>query len=60
MIEVQSDLSEYLPEGVKFSIVNIVKERGGHKLGIKFSDTIEINDELKQALVEHAYLSSRY
>ena len=60
VIEVQSDLSEYLPEGVKFSIVNIVKERGGHKLGIKFSATIEINDELKQALVEHAYLSSRY
>ncbi|WP_231566710.1 PilZ domain-containing protein [Vibrio variabilis] len=60
VIELQSALTEFLPQGTKLSIVNITRERNGHKFGIKFNTPINVDDELKQALVEHAYLASRY
>ncbi|WP_159652760.1 flagellar brake protein [Vibrio atypicus] len=60
VIDVTTPFSDYLPKSLKLSIVNVVKEKGGHKLGIRFNNPIEITDELKQALVEHAYLASRY
>tara|TARA_Y100001960_G_C14602297_1_gene791382 strand:- start:236 stop:901 length:666 start_codon:yes stop_codon:yes gene_type:complete len=60
LIEMQCALSQYLPDELKLNIVSVSRERGGNKLGIKFNTPLEVHDDLKQALVEHAYLSSRY
>ncbi len=37
-------------------IANIVKHPGGHMIGLQFSDTIPLNDSLKNLLLEHTVL----
>ncbi|WP_428775269.1 PilZ domain-containing protein [Vibrio sp.] len=57
-IEIESDIDQYLPDDIQFHIVSIGKQKKGHKLGIKFDRSIEMNDQLKSALLTYMLDSS--
>lgn len=58
IIDVDSELSASLPQSLVYSIVSIEKTKQGHKLGVKFDRSIELNSELKHTLLEKAFLAT--
>ncbi|WP_295891288.1 PilZ domain-containing protein [uncultured Vibrio sp.] len=58
VIDVQSEVTALLNEGVKYNIANINKLKDGHKIGIKFNNNIEMSDEIKHKVLELAVQSS--
>ncbi|USD34229.1 MULTISPECIES: PilZ domain-containing protein [Vibrio] len=60
IIKLDTPLSEWLPDDIKYSIVGIQKENKGHRFGIKFNEEIVLSDELKQALLEQSALSTLF
>lgn len=59
-IELDTPLNDLIPERLKYTIVGIQKEKKGHRFGIKFSEEIEMSDELKQELLEQSALSTLF
>jgi hypothetical protein len=59
-IELDTPRNELIPERLKYNIVGIQKEKKGHRFGIKFSEEIEMSDELKQELLEQSALSTLF
>lgn len=60
VIEITGELDDYLPEGLKYTIVKATKENGGHRLGIRFNQPIELDDKFKRALLELSHNSARF
>ncbi|MGC9402182.1 PilZ domain-containing protein [Vibrio genomosp. F10 str. 9ZC157] len=58
VIEVQSEVTELLDKNIKYTIANIQKQKEGHKIGIRFSAPIEMNDSIKNKILELAVLSN--
>ncbi len=58
VIEIDSEFNAFFSKEMQLTIVSIEKQRTGHKFGIKFSHEVEMNTELKQALLEKAFLAT--
>lgn len=60
VIEVESELDEHIPEDLKYSIIKINRENGGHRLGIQFNKPIELDDDRKRVLLELSHGSTKF
>lgn len=60
VIDISSELDEHLPDDLKYSIVKITRENGGHRLGIRFNTPIELDDKRKRHLLELSHLSTKF
>jgi hypothetical protein len=60
IIEIRGELDDYLPEGIKYTIVKIIKENGGHRLGIRFNQPVELDDKFRRALLELSHSSTKF
>ncbi|MEZ8824771.1 PilZ domain-containing protein [Vibrio amylolyticus] len=58
VIDVESEITALLDDGVKYNIANIKKQKDGHKIGIKFNNNIEMTDEIKHKVLELAVQTS--
>ncbi|WP_114764748.1 PilZ domain-containing protein [Vibrio rhodolitus] len=58
LIEIESELSAFLPSNLACTVVSIEKQKLGHRFGIKFNQTIEMNAELKQLLLEKTFIAT--
>lgn len=56
-INVESQLKRFLPSDIKYCIVSVKRHQKGQLVGIKFNNPIIMGDDLKQEILEQAFIA---
>ncbi|PNH95502.1 PilZ domain-containing protein [Vibrio diazotrophicus] len=54
-VDIRCEMITSLPENLGCHIVKISREPKGHLIGIKFDETINMSDEMRKEVLEHAF-----
>ncbi|WP_165313834.1 PilZ domain-containing protein [Vibrio ziniensis] len=54
-VDVRCEMITTLPDNICCHIVKISKEPKGHTIGIKFDETIDMSEEMRKEVLEHAF-----